>query len=221
MDLFDIAVGLTKVGFKTAVNVGAGVVDTVGDAAKIVKNVADGEYEKAGNIAIKRVENTIVTGVKSVEYVAKAIDHGLDCIDKPNKKFFSDEMIDDLSKLGAIAVGGYVAIDCLSDDINSDISYYSEDGKFVGDSDDLQSLTALGEVEDSEHINSDEIVRDISARNEFLAMHGYDSVPEGYEVHHIVPLSEGGADSSDNMILVESDDHDKITATHARYYNWR
>ena len=130
-------------------------------------------------------------------------------------------MIDDLSKLGAIAVGGYVAIDCLSDDINSDISDYSEDGKFVGDSDDLQSLTALGEVEDSEHINSDEIVRDISARNEFLAMHGYDSVPEGYEVHHIVPLSEGGADSSDNMILVESDDHDKITATHARYYNWR
>lgn len=53
MDLFDIAVGLTKVGFKTAVNVGAGVVDTVGDVAKIVKNVADGEYEKAGNIAIK------------------------------------------------------------------------------------------------------------------------------------------------------------------------
>ena len=128
-------------------------------------------------------------------------------------------MIDDLSKLGAIAVGGYVAIDCLSDDINSDISYYSEDGKFVGDSDDLQSLTALGEVEDSEHINSDEIVRDISAHNEF-SMHGYDSVLK-VTVHHIVPLSEGGADSPDNMILVESDDHDKITAAHARYYNWR
>lgn len=220
MGLFDIVEGLTKVGFKTAVNIGTGVIDTVGDAAKIVKNVAEGEYEKAGDIALKRVENTIVTGVKSVEYAAKAIDHGLECIDNPNKKFFSDEMINDLSKLGAVAVGSCVAIDCVCDETNGDISDYTEDGKFVGDSDDLQSLTALGKVEDAEHISSDEIERNISARNEFLAMHGYDSVPEGYEVHHIVPLSEGGADSPNNMILVESSDHDKITAAHARYYNW-
>lgn len=201
-------------------NIGTGVVATVGDAAEIVKNVADGEYEKAGNIALKRVENTIATGIQSVEIAAKAIDHGIDCLDKPNKKFFSDEMIDDLSKLGAVAVGSYIAVDCLSDDVNTDISEYTEEGKFVGDSDDLQSLIELGELEDTEHINSSEIERDIDARNEFLAMNGYDSVPEGYEVHHIVPLSEGGADSPENMILVEESDHDKITASHADFYNW-
>ena len=70
----------------------------------------------------------------------------LSALTNQTKKNFSDEIIDDLSKLGAIAVGGHVAIDCLSDDINSDISDYTEDRKFVGDSDDLQSRTALGEL---------------------------------------------------------------------------
>ena len=45
--------------------------------------------------------------------------------------------------------------------------------------------------------------------------------PEGYEVHHIVPLSEGGADTPENMILVKEDLHDEITAAHSKFYDWR
>ena len=52
-------------------------------------------------------------------------------------------------------------------------------------------------------------------------LHGFDGVPEGYEVHHVVPLSEGGADTPDNMILVSEADHAAITSAHAGFYGWR
>ena len=64
-------------------------------------------------------------------------------------------------------------------------------------------------------------VRDIGARDAFLSVHGFDGVPEGYEVHHVVPLSEGGADTPDNMILVSEADHAAITSAHAGFYGWR
>ena len=61
-------------------------------------------------------------------------------------------------------------------------------------------------------------MRNVTARTQFLHSHGFDSVPDGYEVHHIVPLCEGGADSPDNMIIIKKEEHDIITATHSRYY---
>ena len=67
----------------------------------------------------------------------------------------------------------------------------------------------------------EDIVRDIGARDAFLSVHGFDGVPEGYEVHHVVPLSEGGADTPDNMILVSEADHAAITSAHAGFYGWR
>ena len=51
-------------------------------------------------------------------------------------------------------------------------------------------------------------------------MHGYENTPEGYDVHHIVPVSEGGPDSVDNMVLVSEEEHDRITAAHRAYYGW-
>lgn len=95
-----------------------------------------------------------------------------------------------------------------------------ENGMFTGDEYDLQSLISAGEDPNSTHIDSENIERSIEARNEFLAMHNYTEVPEGYEVHHIVPLSEGGADSPENMILVSEEDHETITAAHRQYYRW-
>lgn len=39
--------------------------------------------------------------------------------------------------------------------------------------------------------------------NLFLNMHGYDELPQGFEVHYIVPLSEGEADTPNNMIFLK------------------
>lgn len=95
-----------------------------------------------------------------------------------------------------------------------------DNGVFVGDDGDLESLIAAGEYEGTTHIDSENIDRDMAARQAFLEMHGYNDVPQGYEVHHIVPLSEGGADTPQNMILVTEEDHATITAAHRTYYRW-
>ena len=94
------------------------------------------------------------------------------------------------------------------------------DAFFVGNEDDLQKLIDEGEISNSEHIDSDEIERSAAARQEFLNQHGLESVPEGSEVHHKVPLSEGGSDTPDNMVIVSEEDHDKITAAHRDFYKW-
>lgn len=95
-----------------------------------------------------------------------------------------------------------------------------QDGAFIGSSDELVELTRMGQIDGTTHIDEEDLIRDMGARNEFLRMHGYDGVPEGWEVHHVVPLSEGGADSPDNMILIMEDDHDYITSAHSRFYGW-
>lgn len=95
-----------------------------------------------------------------------------------------------------------------------------EEGVFVGDDEDLNELAEAGEVEDSAHIDSDDIVRDLAVRSEFLSSIGYEELPEGYEVHHIIPLSEGGSDTPDNMVLIYEEDHDKITDMHRDFYKW-
>ena len=46
------------------------------------------------------------------------------------------------------------------------------------------------------------IERTKSAKEEFLRMRGYKSLPPGYEVDYIVPLSQGGRDYPGNMQLV-------------------
>ena len=91
---------------------------------------------------------------------------------------------------------------------------------FDGDSGDLSDLAKAGELEDTDHIESEDITRSLASRDAFLEENGYDGVPDAYEVHHIVPLSEGGADTPDNMILLTEDDHAEITAEHGRFYGW-
>jgi 5-methylcytosine-specific restriction endonuclease McrA len=44
---------------------------------------------------------------------------------------------------------------------------------------------------------------------------GYFSTPKGYEVDHIIPLSQGGADSRYNMQLLTREAHRAKTATEA------
>ena len=55
----------------------------------------------------------------------------------------------------------------------------------------------------------------------FLGKYGYDSIPVGYELHHIVPIAQSGADSVDNLILLTSDAHKKVTDKHREVFKWK
>ena len=95
-----------------------------------------------------------------------------------------------------------------------------EEGIFNGNAEELNALSEAGMIDGTDHIDSDDIVRNLIARNEFLELCGLDSVPEGYEVHHIIPLSEGGTDDPSNMVLLSSEEHQAITSAHRQFYDW-
>lgn len=88
------------------------------------------------------------------------------------------------------------------------------------DSSQLQQIIDMGEIAGAQHIDSDDIVRSEEMKKAFLHKYGYTEVPVGYEVHHIVPLSEGGADDPQNMILLSDMDHKAVTEAQHLYYGW-
>ena len=132
----------------------------------------------------------------------------------------------------------YGMVDAHENDQSSAISYaMSSDGglmpawndvnEFSGvkngmlsDASQLDDLIAAGEVQGTMHINAEDEVRSEAAIKNFLHEHGYVDVPAGYEVHHIVPLSQGGADDPHNMVLLTEEQHDAVTAAHRQYYGW-
>ena len=56
------------------------------------------------------------------------------------------------------------------------------------------------------------VKRNEANKMEFLRSRGYDKVPDGYEVDHIIPLSEGGTDDPSNMQLLTKEQHAIKTA---------
>jgi hypothetical protein len=56
------------------------------------------------------------------------------------------------------------------------------------------------------------VERSSSAKKKFLKSKGYNKIPNGYEIDHIIPLSEGGADVPSNMQLISKEDHKQKTA---------
>ena len=82
----------------------------------------------------------------------------------------------------------------------------------------LEALAGQGEFAGT--IHHSDVIRHPEVRAAFLEAHGFSETPPGWEVHHIVPLSEGGDDSVDNMVLLRSEDHDWITARHRGFYGW-
>ncbi len=51
------------------------------------------------------------------------------------------------------------------------------------------------------------VERSASAKNSFLKSLGYNEVPAGYHVDHIIPLSQGGRDVPENMQLITIEQH--------------
>lgn len=99
-----------------------------------------------------------------------------------------------------------------------------ENGMLVDNSpENLEQIVELGELNADMprfHIPAELEHRNMGMRSVFLEMHGYDQTPKGYEVHHIIPISEGGADTPDNMVLLSEEDHQRVTAAHREYYGW-
>jgi hypothetical protein len=59
------------------------------------------------------------------------------------------------------------------------------------------------------------VKRSETNKSDFLKSKGYNKVPDGYEVDHIVPLSEGGTDDPMNMQLITKEQHASKTANEA------
>ena len=55
-----------------------------------------------------------------------------------------------------------------------------------------------------------------STRQRFLQKKGLTKVPQGYEIDHKIPLSEGGSDSLRNMRLVKKKNHRSKTRQEAK-----
>lgn len=73
------------------------------------------------------------------------------------------------------------------------------------------------------------VKRSESNKKEFLKSKGYTEIPSGYQIDHIIPLSEGGTDEPSNMQLLTIDQHKEKTArersnrgnsTHTSTYNF-
>ena len=115
---------------------------------------------------------------------------------------------------GGVLGDGDLLPDVMPDDLPG-----VENGILVDNSPENVALLAdQGEIVGAEH--HIEVERSAEARAAFLAAHDLAAVPEGYELHHIIPLSEGGADDPRNMILLREDTHDAITSAHRAFYGW-
>ena len=57
------------------------------------------------------------------------------------------------------------------------------------------------------------VERSQPARREFLKQQGFSRTPPGCEVHHVVALHHGGADTPANMQLLSKAEHQRITIT--------
>ena len=64
------------------------------------------------------------------------------------------------------------------------------------------------------------VKRSEANKRKFLAKLGYKKVPRGYEIDHIIPLSEGGSDDPSNMQLLTKEAHERKTARE-RASRWR
>lgn len=189
-------IGLTKLGWM--------VVSTAGHCG--YKRISKGALPPEDIEKLKRC-GWIVIGTAAAVYI---------CSDFYSELGLSDIRVE-MDEIGhnGIHLAGLESVDQLQG---------VENGMLIDNSpENLNQIILLGELDADmphPHIPSELEHRDMEMRSVFLKMHGYDHTPPGYEVHHIIPLSEGGADAPNNMVLLSEADHQQVTAAHKEYYGW-
>lgn len=232
---FQMAEKVSVTAVNTAGRFAANRLCDLSDALKLGTAIADKNPQQAMGAAgdfIGRKKNKVVNSVKAVSGLAKEAKYY--AINR-NKLTEGDKakLIDRGLQLGGIfatiVVAGEVIhsleldsnfedsmLEPLHPEIDIDSLDYIDNGVFAGSEADLDQLISMGELDDTEHV---QVLRDPHMVSAFYLEHNLVPTP-GYEVHHIVPLCEGGADTTDNMVLIASDLHDRITAAHSSFYGW-
>lgn len=205
------------------------------------QQVYHGEYQDAGKTLVNmEVDRFKALGKTTATAAGAVVDGAILMVAKEEqnierRKRFRQRLKQCAVAGGVILVGADLLVD---DDVEAEdeIADYSEvsgglplmeiddmpgveNGVLVDSSpDNLTAMAQQGEFAGTMH--ETDVVRHPEIRAEFLASHGFTETPPGWEVHHVVPLSEGGADSPDNMVLLREQDHDWITARHRQFYGW-
>ena len=223
--LEDIAGFVTDVVIGSATGVVSGAVNTVGDVANGVNKLSEGDFSGAFTIASNRVQNMVKGSIGIVESGVSLTSSAAESI-TTGKTFITPENKANLTKLCTVGIYTTIGSGMFLDDTptgsicpGGDVCNLPgiENGVFHGDSADLNSLIQAGEIDGTEHVSAP--IRSDMARSEFLDSHGITDT-DGWEVHHVVPISEGGLDEPGNMVLIKPEDHDEITREHAGFYGW-
>lgn len=224
-EIFDF---VTDIASDTVSGMFQGAVNSAADAIDGVTRLCRGDIEGAGEVVGRRVTN-IVKGTIGVIQSGAAVTEA--CCDTlmNDAPFVTDTNKHHLTRLCQAGVTTIMADAVLSEDVPSGSECTLphdacdlpgvENGVFVGDASDLKALTSAGEVPDTDHISEANVTRSEAAKAAFLNAHGIEET-EGWQVHHVVPLSEGGSDDVHNMVLINPEDHQTITAEHNSFYNW-
>ena len=242
MGVFKALSVITQVGIGAGVGLIKGVGSTAVDACKVVDRAVHQDWEGSLDIVGQRIERTVYgvgSALQSTVELIEDLESDRDFLRQENvnkmtqvaslglavglgSNLFSDNGADTYEGTDAVAMSDTEQLTDTQMAANFGLPAQAIDnGMFIGNEADLQALIEAGQDPEAVHVDAEDIHRNMSVRNEFLAMHGYDSVPEGYEVHHVQPLSEGGPDTVENMILIDEASHDQITAAHQNYYQWR
>ena len=232
---FQAAEKVSVVAVNTAGRFAANRLCDLSDTLKLGAAVADKNPQQAMEAAgdfLGRKKNKVVNSVKAVSDLAK--EAGYYAINRNQlTELDKAKLVDRGLQLGGIfatiVIAGEVihSLDLdsgfednmwmpLHPEIDIDSLNYIDNGVFDGTEADLDQLISMGELDDTEHV---QVLRDPHMVSAFYLEHNLVPIP-GYEVHHIIPLCEGGADTTDNMVMIASDLHDRITAAHSSFYGW-
>ena len=220
---------VTDIAAGTVTGVISGTLNTTADAVDGAVKLCTGDIKGATGILYRRAAG-IVTGTLGVVKSGAAVTGAaLDTL-VHDKRFITETNKAHLTHLCQAGVYAACAGTLISDDtpsgtgctLSNDACDYPgvENGVFTGNHEQLAQLTTAGEDPSSTHVASEDVERSEATKAAYLQAHGIDD-PSGWQLHHIKPLSEGGADDVHNMVLISPEDHQEITAEHAAFYDWK
>ena len=209
-----------------------GAAGTAEDALRGCARLVKGDVRGAADIVGRRVVGMAVGAVETVKSGVCVVEAGAKSVvrDELFMTPTNEAHITRLCQTGVYVATGTLLTEAVTEGgtpegtgcaLNGDACALPgvDNGVFDGNEAELRQLIAAGEDPTAEPVPASEVTRSAEARAAFLDAHGLDNEP-GWEVHHVMPLSAGGEDVPENMVLVDEETHDRITAEHHRYYDW-